>query len=172
MTISPMATINTSFTDPNDADSDDDGLTDAYELNTSSTDPNDADSDDDGLTDGYEEHTAGTNPNNPDTDGDSVADGVEGSLTDRTYTFDPRKDSTEQMQSLKEILRVLPDLMEGEVASYRMGEMSVDVVGGDVSIQIIIEESTNGISWYASTNVIEVVRPASGDAGFYSLEFE
>ena len=46
-----MTTFNTN---PANADSDDDGLTDGYEVNTSSTDPTDADSDDDGLTDGYE----------------------------------------------------------------------------------------------------------------------
>ena len=45
---------NTHSTDPNDADSDDDGLSDGDEINIHSTDPNDADSDNDGLNDGYE----------------------------------------------------------------------------------------------------------------------
>ena len=44
----------TYITDPNDADSDDDGLSDGDEVNTYGTDPNDADSDDDSLGDGYE----------------------------------------------------------------------------------------------------------------------
>ena len=41
-------------TDPNDADSDDDGLNDGDEVNTYGTDPNDADSDDDGFSDSLE----------------------------------------------------------------------------------------------------------------------
>ena len=45
-------------TDPNDADSDDDGLNDGDEVNTHGTDPNDADSDDDGLNDGDEVATS------------------------------------------------------------------------------------------------------------------
>ena len=66
----------TYITDPNDADSDDDGLSDGDEVNTYATDPNDADSDDDGyevmLSDGEEVNTHGTDPNNMDTDGDGV----------------------------------------------------------------------------------------------------
>ena len=50
----------TYITDPNDADSDDDGLSDGDEVNTYGTDPNDADSDDDGLSDGEEVNTNNT----------------------------------------------------------------------------------------------------------------
>ena len=60
---------------PNDADSDDDGLTDGDEVLVHGTKPLDADSDDDGLTDGDEVHVHGTNPNKADTDGDGLADG-------------------------------------------------------------------------------------------------
>jgi hypothetical protein len=41
------------------------------------TDPNDPDTDDDGLNDGAEVNTYGTDPNNPDTDGDGLEDGLE-----------------------------------------------------------------------------------------------
>ncbi len=63
-------------TDPLDADSDDDGLSDLAEFGTHGTDPLDADSDDDGLTDG-DEITTGTLPLDPDTDSDTLPDGWE-----------------------------------------------------------------------------------------------
>lgn len=63
-------------TDPNNPDTDGDGLTDGEELRTHGTDPNDFDTDDDELTDG-EEIEMGTNPTIADTDGDGYADGVE-----------------------------------------------------------------------------------------------
>ena len=55
---------------------DDDGLTDGYEVNTSLTNPSVADSDDDGLTDGYEVNTS-TDPTDTDTDEDGLSDGEE-----------------------------------------------------------------------------------------------
>ena len=62
--LSDGAEVNTHGTNPNDVDSDDDGLTDGLEVNTHSTDPNDADSDGDGVNDG-DEVGAGTDPNDP-----------------------------------------------------------------------------------------------------------
>lgn len=64
-------------TDPNDADTDDDGLTDGAEVNTYGTDPLDADTDDDGLTDSAEVSTHSTDPNDADTDHDGLTDGAE-----------------------------------------------------------------------------------------------
>ena len=58
----------TNSTDPNDVDSDDDGITDYEEVNTYGTDPNDSDSDDDDLSDGYEINTSSTDPNDSDSD--------------------------------------------------------------------------------------------------------
>jgi ELWxxDGT repeat protein len=57
-------------------DSDLDGLDYAAET-ANGTDPFDADSDDDGLSDGAEVLTHGTDPLDEDTDGDSAGDGVE-----------------------------------------------------------------------------------------------
>jgi hypothetical protein len=57
-------------------DRDGDGLTNAYELTTSHTDPDDRDTDDDGLNDA-DEVFRGTNPNQVDTDGDGLGDGAE-----------------------------------------------------------------------------------------------
>jgi len=64
-------------TDPNDPDSDDDGLNDGDEVDIHGTDPTDADSDSDGLPDGEEINTFNTFPTNPDTDNDLYGDGME-----------------------------------------------------------------------------------------------
>ncbi|MCO6400976.1 MAG: S8 family serine peptidase [Verrucomicrobia bacterium] len=61
-------------TDPNNPDSDGDGLTDGAEVNTHKTNPARADSDGDGLDDGYE-IAIGTNPTRADTDANFLSDG-------------------------------------------------------------------------------------------------
>ncbi|TET90192.1 MAG: PKD domain-containing protein [Methanomassiliicoccales archaeon] len=57
-------------------DSDQDGLTDDEE-EALGTDPNDPDTDNDGLSDLYEVGESGTDPTNPDTDGDGIIDGLD-----------------------------------------------------------------------------------------------
>ncbi len=73
-------------TDPNDPDSDNDGIDDGDEVvggtpgqydPGTDTDPLDADTDDDGLSDGDEVDDAGTSPLDPDSDQDGIPDGVE-----------------------------------------------------------------------------------------------
>lgn len=64
-------------TDPQDPDSDGDGIDDDVEMFTSFTDPLDADSDDDGLSDGDEVNLYGTEPLEVDTDEDGESDYLE-----------------------------------------------------------------------------------------------
>ena len=64
-------------TDPEDDDTDDDGLSDGDEVNTHETDPLDDDTDDDGLIDGDEVDTHATDPLDDDTDDDGLIDGDE-----------------------------------------------------------------------------------------------
>lgn len=64
-------------TDPNNPDSDQDGLNDGLEVLVYGSDPRRPDTDGDGLSDPQEISQYGTLPNNPDTDGDGVWDGVE-----------------------------------------------------------------------------------------------
>lgn len=65
------------------SDRDEDGLSDQDELNRG-TDPDDPDTDDDGLPDGIEVVLVGTDPLDPDTDGDGKTDGGE-----RATGYDP-----------------------------------------------------------------------------------
>ncbi len=64
-------------TDPLDPDSDNDGLTDGDEVLDTLTDPNDDDTDNDGLLDGAEVQTHETDPLDEDTDNDGLLDGTE-----------------------------------------------------------------------------------------------
>ena len=74
------------------SDSDDDGLSDGYEVYVSLSDPNNSDSDDDGLSDGYEVNISLSDPNNSDSDGDGLSDQHEvNSLTDPNSYGDPNQ---------------------------------------------------------------------------------
>lgn len=64
-------------TNPDNPDTDGDGVSDGDELNAYRTDPLNRDSDGDRLTDGEEVNQYGTDPNKPDTDDDGVSDYVE-----------------------------------------------------------------------------------------------
>lgn len=72
------------------SDKDGDGLTKSQEKEIG-TDPNNPDTDGDGLNDGEEFKTYFTNPLNPDSDGDSLKDGEEV----RNYKTDPNKADTD-----------------------------------------------------------------------------
>ncbi|MFC2171106.1 hypothetical protein ACFLU6_00570 [Acidobacteriota bacterium] len=63
-----------------DSDWDDDGLLNTEE-DIFNTDPNDADTDDDGILDGAEINIYNTSPLNPDSDGDGLQDGTELGVT-------------------------------------------------------------------------------------------
>jgi hypothetical protein len=72
----PAATATPVQPATDDADDDEDGLTNAAELEAG-TDPSLADTDEDGLTDGEETADTGTSPLSADTDSDGVLDGDE-----------------------------------------------------------------------------------------------
>lgn len=78
-------------TDPQDPDTDGDGLTDGQEYYEYNTDPLVADTDGDGLSDGDEVLVYGTDPLDPDTDGDGISDGDE-VLRYRTDPLNPDSD--------------------------------------------------------------------------------
>jgi protocatechuate 3,4-dioxygenase beta subunit len=63
-------------TDPNNPDTDGDGISDGDEVNKFHTNPLNPDTEGDGIPDGLE-IKLGTDPLNPDTDGDGIPDGIE-----------------------------------------------------------------------------------------------
>ncbi|MBI9070027.1 MAG: OmpA family protein [Melioribacteraceae bacterium] len=79
-------------TDPNKADTDDDGLNDNEEINTYNTDPLNKDTDSDGLEDNDELVEYKTDPTKADTDGDSLTDGDEINI----YKTEPTKIDTDE----------------------------------------------------------------------------
>ncbi len=79
-------------TDPNNKDTDSDGLNDNEEINTFSTNPFKVDSDNDKLTDYEESKVYLTDPNSNDTDGDDILDNEEIYL----YSTNPNLKDTDQ----------------------------------------------------------------------------
>ncbi len=78
-------------TDPNNPDTDGDGLMDGEEVNKYFTNPLNPDTDADGLKDGDEVYKYKTDPNKADTDGDGLKDGDEV----MNYKSDPLKTDTD-----------------------------------------------------------------------------
>ncbi|GAB4285988.1 MAG: hypothetical protein Kow0098_00650 [Ignavibacteriaceae bacterium] len=85
------AEVNTHLTNPVNPDTDGDGLSDGNEINQFKTNPNNADSDNDGLKDGEEVNNYKTDPLNTDTDNDGLKDGAE--VTN--YKTDPLRSDTD-----------------------------------------------------------------------------
>ena len=95
-------------TDPNNPDTDGDGVEDGQEVNTDGTDPLDdcssvggtplgtSDCDNDGLTTD-EETDLGTDPNNADTDGDGLTDGEEVLIVDDASTVAVPESATDPL---------------------------------------------------------------------------
>jgi len=102
-------------TDPNNPDSDGDGLNDGEEFKTYFTNPLNPDSDGDGLKDGQEVRNYKTDPNKADTDGDELADGDE----INTYKTDPLIKDTDQdkLSDGEEVLRVKTDPLNPDTDS-------------------------------------------------------
>lgn len=106
-------------TDPNNPDTDGDGLNDGDEVLKYKTDPLKADTDGDGLKDGEEVFTYKTNPTKSDTDGDGLSDGDEV----LKYKTDPLKADTDG-----------DGLNDGdEVLKYKTNPLKVDTDGDGLS---------------------------------------
>jgi RHS repeat-associated protein len=104
-------------TDPNVADSDDDGLIDGDEVNLHHTDPLNPDTDGDNLADGVEVHRFFSNPLQPDTDGDGFNDGVE-----TAAGSDPnRRDDTPEGTLPPDPIAVAPPLAPTAITSFADG---------------------------------------------------
>lgn len=99
-------------TDPNNPDTDGDGLKDGEEVRTYMTNPLNTDTDGDGLLDGEEVRTYSTSPVKADTDGDGLSDNLE----IKTYNTDPLKADTDG-----------DGLSDGdEISKYKTDPLKVD----------------------------------------------
>ncbi|MBA4313642.1 MAG: hypothetical protein C0417_13540 [Chlorobiaceae bacterium] len=125
-------------TDPNNADTDGDGLMDGMEVRTYITNPLKADTDGDGLNDGDEIKRYKTNPLKTDTDGDGLNDGDEVNK----YKSDPLNTDTDgdglkdgdEVQNYKtDLLNPNTDndgIMDGdEVMKYKTDPLNPDTDG-------------------------------------------
>jgi outer membrane protein OmpA-like peptidoglycan-associated protein len=125
-------------TNPDNPDTDGDGIRDNVELNGANpTDPLDADTDDDGLLDGSEDADKDgtvdggeTDPKNPDSDGDLLQDGLESGLGTPQISPEPFHEGDTDMD------KFTPD----QDPATRTNPLVVDTDGGSVSDG---EEDTN-----------------------------
>jgi outer membrane protein OmpA-like peptidoglycan-associated protein len=128
-------------TDPNNPDSDGDGLGDGDELRLHRTNPLRSDSDSDGLTDGDEVNKYKTDPSRFDSDGDSLSDGDEL----QKFNSDPTRVDTDGdgLTDGDEILRLKTDPLKvdtdgdglsdwDEVKSYRTDPANPDSDGDGI----------------------------------------
>jgi len=90
--LNDYAEVFTYGTNPLLPDTDEDGLHDYQEVIVYGSDPNDPDTDEDNIEDGDEVNTYGTDPTDPDTDADGLNDDVEITITGTSPT-NPDSDS-------------------------------------------------------------------------------
>ncbi|AKJ02477.1 putative repeat protein (TIGR01451 family) [Archangium gephyra] len=171
-------------TDPNDPDSDDDGILDGIEVNTGGTNPLDDDSDDDGLLDGTEDadHDGVVDPNethprDADTDDDGLQDGTEQGLTtpqgsDTNLTvFVPDSDPGSKTNPLDAdsdddgLLDGQEDAdHDGQVDSTESDPLNPDTDGGGVNDGVEAGRGTSPLNAW-DDNELQVVGSGCGATG-------
>jgi hypothetical protein len=152
----------TASTDPNNPDSDGDGLTDGDEVNKYKTDPLKADTDGDGLTDGDEVNKYKTDPLKTDTDGDGISDYLEVTF----YHTDPLKAAPIVTVSNPTAVQVTSgdpggglDLQGRFVYAINVSTAGAAGKAGDANF---LAETTPGIKITAVNNIANWDTPAIG----------
>ena len=116
-------------TDPKNSDSDNDGLSDKEEVVVHSTNPMKADTDNDGLNDYEEVNEYSTSPNKQDTDMDSLNDGSEVN----NHKTNPLKSDSD-----------MDGLSDGdEVNSYKTNPLNIDTDKGTINDGVEIQRGSN-----------------------------
>ena len=120
-------------TDPNNPDTDGDGLLDGEEVFQYKTDPLNPDTDGDGLSDGDEVHKYRTDPLKADTDGDGLSDGDEV----LKYKTDPLKADTDGdgLSDGDEVLKYKTDPLKKDTDGDGLTD-GQEVLGVNVELKI------------------------------------
>ena len=139
-------------TDPNNPDTDGDGLKDGAEVKQYNTDPNNSDTDGDGLKDGEEVMKYKTNPLKADTDNDGLNDYAEV----MTYKTDPLNPDTDAdgLKDGEEVLKYKTSpfnadtdsdgLKDGEeVMKFKTDPLKADTDGGTVYDGVEVKRGSN-----------------------------
>jgi uncharacterized repeat protein (TIGR01451 family) len=175
-------------TDPNDPDTDDDGLLDGTEVNTGGTNPLDDDSDDDGLLDGTEDadHDGVVDPNetdprDADTDDDGLQDGTEQGLTTpqgsdtHRDVFVPDSDPSTKTNPLDSdsdddgLLDGQEDAdHDGQVDSNESDPLNPDTDGGGVNDGVEVGRGTSPLNAW-DDNELQVVGSGCSTTGSNGL---
>ena len=175
-------------------DADGDGLETSVETNTgvfvdandTGTNPNNSDSDGDGLEDGAEVNTHGTNPTQADTDGDGLSDADEinthGSsavlvdthndgLSDAFLVSAGLNPATDYSGLLTDAVLNTAGYYSSQAASVlnaRMKSVSIASNGSTTTLQLLVEQSSDGVNWSDDTNnPAEVDVTQNGDKEFF-----
>ena len=160
------------------ADSDGDGLLDSIEAEHG-TDPNDSDSDDDGLSDGEEVLNLLSNPLSSDSDGDGFDDGFE--ATNQTFGLHITVDSEATKEFIRQANQKQPDLgggmsieqAKGVMRDLRAGSQTIDVSNGMATVRMMLEESTDlTTNWTSRSEIMEIEIPATNDVQFFRLRMD
>lgn len=141
--------------DPNNPDTDSDGLTDGDELFVYKTDPSTKDTDGDGLSDGDEVWKFRTDPTKPDTDKDGLSDGDEVKI----HNTDPLKHDTDKdgLSDGEEVLVYKTDPLNpdtdgdgltdsNELFGYKTNPLVADTDGGGVNDGEEVRRNTNPLN--------------------------
>ncbi len=141
--------------DPNNADTDADGLSDGDEVNQYQTNPLKADSDGDGLFDGTEVKRFETDPLRTDTDGDGLNDGNEFRYKSNPLRVDTDKDGLNDGDEVNQF-KTDPakadtdgdDLNDGyEANTSKTDPIKIDTDNGGVNDGAEVKRGTNPLDW-------------------------
>ncbi len=137
-------------------DSDEDGLSDVEETFMTGTDPNNPDSDGDGLGDGFEVQNR-LSPLNPDTDGDGVNDGQE--VQQGSDPFMPDQDAMMDSLSEQDILQIragLRNAINTQVAAFRRGDPTLvsNTLGGQLFT--LVQDQINDLNNRDLAQILEL----------------
>jgi hypothetical protein len=155
-------------TDPNNPDTDGDGLNDGDEVNTHGTNPNLSDTDGDGLSDSEEIDTYTTNPLLADSNNDGLEDGF---LVNNG--FDPTIDFSALITNEAAMNEIGYSTSPGvaTVEDVRLNSVTISNLDGTNSrLQLKLERSSDQVNWsHDSNDTVNIDLPKDGGQQFYRI---